>query len=374
MNKELFEALELLEAEKGIPVDFMLEKIEKAIVKACKNNYSGNDRVVINMDRDVGKFEVNLLKTVVEEVQNTGREISLLDARAIDPNAQEGDEVPVKLNTKDFGRIAAQTARNIIRQGIRDGEKDQVLKEFSERLHQVVTAVVEKIDPRSLAASIRIGKAEAVLPKNERIGNEKITEGDMIKVYIVDVKETEKGPKVIISRTHVDLVRRLFEQEVPEIADGTIKINSIAREAGSRTKIAVSSENKNVDAVGSCIGSHGNRIANIVKEINNEKIDIVEYDEDPVKFISLALAPARVEHIEVIDETIPSCVVSVPDEQLSLAIGNRGQNVRLAARLTGWKIDIKSRSQYEEWSQERESEVEEAFASEVEDQADESEE
>lgn len=302
----------------------------------------------------------------MEEPRNVGREISLQDARLIDPNVQEGDEVPVKLNTKDFGRIAAQTARNIIRQGIRDGEKDQVLKEFNDRLHQVVTALVEKIDPRSLAASIRIGKAEAVLPKSERIGNEKIVEGDRIKVYIVDVKETEKGPKVIISRTHVDLVRRLFEQEVPEVADGTIMINSIAREAGSRTKIAVSSENKNVDAVGSCIGSHGNRIANIVKEINNEKIDIVEYDENPVKFISSALAPAKVDQIEIVDETIPSCIVIVPDDQLSLAIGNRGQNVRLAARLTGWKIDIKSKSLYEEWKQQQESAAE--------DQIDESEE
>lgn len=374
MNKELFEALELLKAEKGIPVDFMLEKIEKAIVKACKNNYSGNDRVVINIDRDIGKFEVNLLKTVVKEVQNTGQEISLLDARAIDPNAKEGDEVPVNLNTKDFGRIAAQTARNIIRQGIRDGENDQVLKEFSDRLHQVVTAVVEKIDPISLAASIRIGKAEAVLPKTERLGDEKITEGDMIKVYIVDIKATEKGPKLMISRTHPDLVRRLFEQEVPEISDGTIKIKSIAREAGSRTKIAVSSENKNVYAMGSCIGYHGIRIANIVKEINNEKIDIVEYDEDPAKFIASALAPAKVEHIEVIDETIPSCVVIVPNEQLSLAIGNKGQNVRLAAKLTGWKIDIKSESQYEQWKGRQENEVEETVASEFEDKADESEE
>lgn len=374
MNKELFEALELLKAEKGIPVDFMLEKIEKAIVKACKNNYSGNDRVVINIDRDIGKFEVNLLKTVVKEVQNTGQEISLLDARAIDPNAKEGDEVPVNLNTKDFGRIAAQTARNIIRQGIRDGENDQVLKEFSDRLHQVVTAVVEKIDPISLAASIRIGKAEAVLPKTERLGDEKITEGDMIKVYIVDIKATEKGPKVMISRTHPDLVRRLFEQEVPEISDGTIKIKSIAREAGSRTKIAVSSENKNVYAMGSCIGYHGIRIANIVKEINNEKIDIVEYDEDPAKFIASALAPAKVEHIEVIDENIPSCVVIVPNEQLSLAIGNKGQNVRLAAKLTGWKIDIKSESQYEQWKGQQENEVEETVASEFEDKADESEE
>lgn len=374
MNKELFEALELLKAEKGIPVDFMLEKIEKAIVKACKNNYSGNDRVVINIDRDIGKFEVNLLKTVVKEVQNTGQEISLLDARAIDPNAKEGDEVPVNLNTKDFGRIAAQTARNIIRQGIRDGENDQVLKEFSDRLHQVVTAVVEKIDPISLAASIRIGKAEAVLPKTERLGDEKITEGDMIKVYIVDIKATEKGPKLMISRTHPDLVRRLFEQEVPEISDGTIKIKSIAREAGSRTKIAVSSENKNVYAMGSCIGHHGIRIANIVKEINNEKIDIVEYDEDPAKFIASALAPAKVEHIEVIDENIPSCVVIVPNEQLSLAIGNKGQNVRLAAKLTGWKIDIKSKSQYEQWKGRQENEVEETVASEFEEKADESEE
>jgi N utilization substance protein A len=344
MNSEVFEALALLEKERGIPVDFMLERIRKAILTACKNNYNGNDDAVVNMDPGKGTFEVYLRKTVVEEVHDKGREITLEDARSIDPNVALDDVVGVQLNTKEFGRIAAQTARNIIRQGIRDGERGQVMQEFQSRHQELVSAVVERVDPRTGAASLRIGKAEAVLPKSEQVGNEELREGDHVKVYVVDVKESEKGPRAIISRTHPDLVKRLFETEVPEIYDGTVEIKSVSREAGSRTKLAVYSRNPDVDAVGACIGPRGARVGAVVSELGGEKIDIVEYSEDPTKFIASALSPANVLSVEVDPDGARACHVTVPDSQLSLAIGNKGQNARLAAKLTGWKIDIKPES------------------------------
>ena len=324
MSSEVFEALSLLEKERGIPVDFMLDKIKKAILTACKSSYNGNDDAIINMNPDTGVFEVYLQKTVVEEVEDKGREISLLDAREIDPNTAVGEKVGVQLDTKQFGRIAAQTARNIIRQGIRDGERGQMMQEFQSRHQELVTATVERIDPRSGAATLKIGKAEAVLPKSEQVGGEELREGDHVKVYVVDVKETEKGPRAMISRTHPDLVKRLFETEVPEIYDGTVEIKSVSREAGSRTKLAV--------------------WGNVVNELGGEKIDIIEYSEDPAKFIAAALSPADVLSVEVDPDGMKACQVTVPDHQLSLAIGNKGQNARLAAKLTGWKIDIKPES------------------------------
>ncbi len=343
-SENVFEALNLLKKEKGISIDFMLDKIKKAIVTACKNSYSGNDDVVINIDEDKNIFDVYLKKTVVEDVRDRGKEIALNDARKIDKNIALDEKIPVKLDTKEFGRIAAQTARNIIRQGIRDGERDQVMIEFQNKQKEIVSAVVEKIDSRSSAATLRIGRAETVLPKSEQVGNENIKEGDHIKVYVVDVKETDKGPKVVISRTHPEFVKRLFETEVPEIYDGIVQIKSVSREAGLRTKIAVYSEDKDVDAIGACIGAKGIRVSNIVDELGGEKIDVIEYSEDPVRYISAALSPANVISVEIDEETPNSCQVTVPDNQLSLAIGNKGQNVRLAARLTGWKIDIKPES------------------------------
>ena len=247
-------------------------------------------------------------------------------------------------DTKEFGRIAAQTARNIIRQGIRDGERGQVMQEFQSRHQELVSALVERIDPRSGAATLRIGKAEAVLPKSEQVGDEELKEGDHVKVYVVDVKETEKGPRAVISRTHPDLVKRLFETEVPEIYDGTVEIKSVSREAGSRTKLAVYSRDPDVDAVGACIGPRGARVGSVVNELGGEKIDIVEYSDDPCKFIASALSPADVLGVEVDPDGQRSCRVTVPDNQLSLAIGNKGQNARLAAKLTGWKIDIRPES------------------------------
>lgn len=343
MNSEVFEALALLEKEKGIPVDFMLDRIKKAIVTACKNSYS-NDDCVIKMEPDEGVFEVFLRKTVVDDITEQGKEILLEDARKINPTAVVGDIVGVKLNTKEFGRIAAQTARNIIRQGIRDGERGLMLQEFQSKHQELVSALVERVDPQTGAATLQIGKAQAVLPKNEQVGDEKLKEGDHIKVYVVDVKETEKGPRAMISRVHPDLVKRLFESEVPEIYDGTVEIKAVSREAGSRTKLAVISHDTNVDAVGACIGARGTRVSNIVNELGGEKIDIIEYNEDPVKFIASALSPADVVSVVPAEDGSHSCRVTVPDSQLSLAIGNKGQNARLAARLTGWKIDIKPES------------------------------
>ena len=342
-NEELFLALNLLEKEKGIPVDFMVDKIKKAIATACKNNY-GNEDVDVEVDAATGRFDVFLKKEVREEVENPSREILLDAAREIDPLAEVGGFVGIRLDTKQFGRVAAQTARNIIRQGIRDSERGQMMQEFRSRHQELVSALVERVDPKTGALSLKIGKAEAVLPKSEQVGTENVREGDYVQVYVVDVKETEKGPKAIISRTHPDLIRRLFEKEVPEIFDGTVEIKAVAREAGSRTKIAVVSHNPDVDAVGACIGTRGARVTDIVNELGGEKMDIVDYSDEPEKFIASALAPATVLSVEPAADGSHTCKVTVPDSQLSLAIGNKGQNARLAAKLTGWKIDIKPES------------------------------
>ena len=339
----MFLALNLLEKEKGIPVEFMLDKIKKAISTACKNNY-GNEDVDIDVDPEKGVFNVYLRKEIVEEVEDPNRQYLLDKAKQVDPTACVGRFVRIKLDTKQFGRVAAQTARNIIRQGIRDSERGQMMQEFQSKHQELVSGLVERIDPKTGAISLKIGKAEAVLPKNEQIGGENVKEGDYIKVYVVDVRETEKGPKAIISRTHPDLVKRMFETEVPEIYDGTVEIKGVSREAGSRTKLAVMSHNPDVDAVGACIGARGSRVSEIVEELGGEKIDIVEYSDDPQKYIAAALSPATVLKVETAEDGSRSCKVTVPDNQLSLAIGNKGQNARLAAKLTGWKIDIKPES------------------------------
>ena len=370
-NTELFEALALIEKERGIPVDFMLSQIQKAIITACKSTYGGNEDVMIKMEPDTGIFEVYLNKEVVEEVFDHNREIQIDDARKISPAARLEDKVGVKLDPKDFGRIAVQTARNIIRQGIRDGEKGQALAEYQSKLKEIVTATVEQVDSKSGNATLRLGKSIAILPKNEQINGEEFTEGQQIKVYIVDIKTGGKEPRAIISRTHPDFVKRLFESEVPEIFDGTVEIKSISREAGSRTKIAVFSRDENVDAVGACIGPRGQRVGTIVEVLGGEKIDIVEYDEDPVKFITAALSPAEVVKVDIAPDAERVCKATVPDSQLSLAIGNKGQNVRLAAKLTGWKIDIRPESGFfgeeeeEKEKTEAEDEAEEAVTDEA---------
>jgi N utilization substance protein A len=331
-------------------MEFMFEKISAAIVVAVKRSYGGNDDVVVNMDPIENRFEVFLRKEVVAdelpegETMDLDYKMFLSDARKLDPTVGVGDKVAIKLETKQFGRIGAQSAKHVIRQGIREVERGQVMQEFQNRNQELVSAVVERIDPRTGADSLTIGKAEAVLPKSEQVGAESLKEGDHIKVYVVDVKETEKGPRAMISRTHPGLVKRLFETEVPEIYDGTVEIKAVSREAGSRTKLAVFSKDANVDAVGACIGPRGARVGKIVEELGGEKIDIIEYSEDPAKFVSAALSPATVLSVMLEPDGSHACHVTVPDSQLSLAIGNRGQNARLAAKLTGWKIDIRPES------------------------------
>lgn len=343
-NAEFFDALRLLEKEKGINGEYLLEKIRAAIILAVKKDYGGKENIRVIMDAQTGEFSVALLKTVVEELTDPDEELLPEQAVKYSKKAKVGDVVEIPLQTKQFGRIAAQTAKHVIRQGIREAERGQKIVEFQRHNQELVTALVSRVDPKTGAATVEIGKSEAVLPKNEQVGEEVLREGMRIKVYVVDVKDTEKGPRVLISRTHPGLVKRLFEMQVPEIFDGTVEIKAISREAGSRTKLAVLAHDENVDAVGACIGAKGVRVAEIVEELGGEKIDIVEYSENPEEFIAAALAPAKVVSVEVDPEGAKACRATVPDAQLSLAIGNKGQNARLAAKLTGWKIDIRPES------------------------------
>lgn len=348
MNKEFFEAVAMMEKEKGVPAEFLYEKIKTAIVTAVRKDFGGKE--VVSCEINPEKLEMNVYHnlTVVEEVEDPDAEISLEDAQQIKKKYKLGDTVQIKLTKKDFGRIAAQTAKHVIRQGIRDAEKNQILADFQSKNQELVTAKVQRVDPITGNATLEIGKAEAILPKGEQLENEDFVEGELIKVFIVDVKETEKGPKAMISRTHPGLVKRLFEMEVPEIYDGTVIIDSVSRDAGSRTKLAVHSKDEDVDAIGACIGPRGARVNKIVEVLGGEKIDIVNYSDDPEKFIAAALAPADVLKVEIEDADKHICHVTVPDHQLSLAIGNKGQNARLAAHLTGWKIDIKPESGFYE--------------------------
>lgn len=344
MNKEIFEALHLLESERNIPMDFMIEKIKKAIVTACKNSYDGNDEAVININEELGTFEVGIMKEVVEDVLVKGKEIELSDARQIDANASLGEKIVVPLDTKEFGRIAAQTARNIIRQGIKDGERTQLTQEFQDKKHQIVSALVERVDPNNGSLTLRIGRAESMLPLNERVGINDVKEGDHIKVYVADVQEGDKGPRVLVSRTSPDFVKRLFEMEVPELVKKEIEIKAVSREAGSRTKMAVMSNDEDIDAIGACIGSHGVRINAVVQELGGEKIDIIKFSDSPEEFIKEALLPAHALEVKLNPDRVKTYTAVVPDNELSLAIGSKGQNVRLAARLTGYRIDLKPES------------------------------
>ncbi len=344
MSKEFFEAVKMLEAEKGIPADYLYEKISAAIIVAAKHDYNGKDIVHCDIDEEKQKIKVYVRKNVVEEIEDPDTDLTLEQAQAIRKSAKVGKTVDIPLKTKDFGRIVAQTAKHVIRQGIREAERGQMLEEFKSKNQELVTAKVERVDPITGNATLEIGKNQTVLPKAEQVPGEVLVEGSSVKVFVVDVKEGGKGPKIMISRTHPGLVRRLFEQEVPEIYDGTIEIKSVSREAGSRAKIAVFTKDEDVDPVGACIGPRGQRVSNIVDVLGGEKIDIVKYSEDPAEFVSAALAPSEVCSIEIIDELAKTCRATVPDDQLSLAIGNKGQNVRLAVRLTGWNIDIKPES------------------------------
>lgn len=343
MNTEFFEALTLLEKEKGISKEYLLEKIQTAISVAIKRDYETEESIV-EIDPDTGRFYVALRKLVVSDVENPATEIVFEQAQKFDRKAKIGDKVEIPMETRKFGRIAAQAAKHVLRQGIREGEKNQLFQEYQSRQHDIVTATVMRTDERKGNVTLEIGRSEAILPRSEQVPSEVFRDGERVKVYVVDVTNSEKGPRLMISRTHPGLVKRLFEMQVPEIYDGTVEIKAIAREAGSRTKMAVSSRDENVDAQGACIGPKGSRVSDIVEELDGEKIDVVRYSDDPREFIAEALSPAQVLDVEIQDEELHSCRVTVPDQQLSLAIGNKGQNARLAARLTGWKIDIRPES------------------------------
>ena len=348
-NNEFFEALSMLEHERGITAEYLIDKIKAAIVIAVKKNYEvEDDHVMVEIDPNTGKFNVALIQDVVadEDWYDEHSEIGITEAQHIRKSYQVGDRVVTPLKTKDFGRIAAQTAKHVIRQGIREAERSQQLSEIQSRAHDIVQATVTRVDPEKGIVALDLGKGgEAILPRNEQVPGEVYTEGQMLQVYIVDVVASERGPRVMISRTHPGLVKRLFELEVPEIASGAVEVKSIAREAGSRTKIAVHAAEANIDPVGACVGPRGGRVGAVVDELHGEKMDIVVWSEDPCQFVASALSPATVLSVSLLPGAGKACRVVVPDDQLSLAIGKEGQNARLAARLTGYKIDIRPASQ-----------------------------
>ena len=353
MNREFIDALEQLEDEKHIEKGVLLEAIESALLAAYRRNYSttGNinvDNVRVDIDSETGDISVLSRLEVVEEVMDENREISLDDAREIDARYEIGDAIEFAVTPEDFGRIAAQTAKQVVVQRIREAERRNSYDEFVNKQGEIITAKIERINNGTMFLSV--GNSEGILPLSEQVKSESFNVGDRIKVYVIDVKKATKGPQIFLSRSHPGLVRRLFELEVPEIADGTVEIKGVAREAGSRTKIAVYSHDENVDPVGACVGNRGSRVQNIVDELFGEKIDIIVWDEDPAILISNVLRPAEVEgvYINYVSEKEKMATAVVPEQQLSLAIGREGQNVRLAARVSGWKIDIKSKAQLEE--------------------------
>ena len=369
MNADFFEAIRDLEKEQGIPQEYMLEKIKAALLTALKQSgkrgdgegrpdvrqdpmpklANGEDSALVEIDPEKKTIAVFSRKLVVEpeELTNAALEMTPDEARRYSADAQVGDVVNIPVETKQFGRIAAQAAKQVIIQGIREAQRGKIYDEFTSKEHEILTGIVSRVEPRTGGISIKISSSseftEAMLSPTERIRGEELVEGDRIKVYVVEVRKSTRGPQVLISRTHPGLVKRLFELEVPEIFDGTVEIRSIAREAGSRTKMAVWSADPEVDPIGACVGPRGGRVASIVNELGGEKIDIIKYSEEPEQYIASALSPAEVLSVEILDEG-KSCRVIVPDSQLSLAIGKEGQNARLAAKLTGYKIDIKPAS------------------------------
>ena len=345
MNKELLEALEILEKEKNIPKDVMIEAIENSLITACKNHFGKADNVRVAMNKDTGDFAVYAEKTVVDQVEDPVLEISLTDAKMMSPRYECGDTVQIPLDSKKFGRIATQNAKNVILQKIREEERKSLYNDYYSMEKDVTTGIVQRYLGKNI--SINLGRVDAILNESEQVKGESFKPTERIKVYILEVKDTPKGPRISVSRTHPDLVKRLFESEVAEVRDGTVEIKAIAREAGSRTKIAVQSHDTNVDPVGACVGLNGARVNSVVSELRGEKIDIINWDDNPAYLIENALSPAKVICV-VADEEEREAQVIVPDYQLSLAIGKEGQNARLAARLTGFKIDIKSETQAKE--------------------------
>ena len=342
MNKELMEALNILEKEKEISKETLFEAIENSLLTACKNHFGKADNITVSVNRETCDFSVVAEKTVVEEVEDDCMEISLEDAKNYKKNPELGEIIKVEVRSKEFGRIATQNAKNVILQKIREEERSVIYNQYFEKEKDVVTGIVQRYVGRNI--SINLGKADAILNESEQVKGEYFKPTERIKVYILEVKSTPKGPRILVSRTHPELVKRLFESEVAEIADGTVEIMSIAREAGSRTKMAVWSKDPNVDPVGACVGLNGARVNSIVEELRGEKIDIINWDENPGNLIQNALSPAKIVAVFA-DPDEKTAKVVVPDYQLSLAIGKEGQNARLAARLTGYKIDIKSETQ-----------------------------
>ena len=350
MNAEIYAALAQLEKERGIPQAYMMEKITQALVAAYKKDKTGyTDNVFVELTENDMRMYVQ--KEVVDGVITPATEISLEEARKINPRCELGDLVNVDVKTQNFGRIAAQTAKQVIIQGIREAERGMIFDSFSSKEHEILTGTVLRIEPQSGDMTIRIGtgndRTDAYLAAGEQVKTEHFTEGDLIRVYVVEVRRSSRGPQVIVSRTHPGLVKRLFELNVPEIESGLVEIKSVAREAGSRTKLAVRATEENIDPVGACVGPRGGRVNAVVDELRGEKMDIVVWSEDPEQFVASALSPADVISVTMLPGT-KACRVIVPDDQLSLAIGKEGQNARLAARLTGCKIDIKPASQAEE--------------------------
>ncbi|NLU27634.1 MAG: transcription termination/antitermination protein NusA [Hungateiclostridium thermocellum] len=341
MSADLIHALEQLEKEKGIDKDTLIEAIEAALISAYKRSFGSSQNVKVSIDRETGDFKVYALKKVTANPQNELLEISIENAKKINPDFEENDIVEIEVTPRKFGRIAAQTAKQVVVQRIREAERGIIYNEFSNKEGEIVTGVVQRIERKNVI--IDLGKAEAILAPSEQIPGEEYKFNDRIKTYIIEVKKTTKGPQILVSRTHPGIIKRLFELEVPEIYEGIVEIKSIAREPGSRTKIAVYSKDENVDPVGACVGQKGTRVQAVVDELRGEKIDIIKWSSNPEEYISSSLSPAKVIRVDINEEE-KSAKVTVPDFQLSLAIGKEGQNARLAAKLTGWKIDIKSES------------------------------
>lgn len=342
VNKELLNAIAFLSKEKGVSTDVICDSLEAVLITAYKKEPEANPLADVELNRETGDYRIVAAKTVVEDVVNDHGEISLEDARKLNPEYEVGDVVNVDVTPSNFGRIAAQAAKQVMIQRLREAERSIVYDEFYNRTDDIITGLIQRIENKNVY--VDLGKAEAILPASEQIPTETYTVGQRIKCYVVEVRKTTKGAQILVSRTHPGLLKRLFELEVPEIYEGVVELKSVAREPGRRSKIAVYSRDENVDSVGACVGPKGSRVQNIVTELQNEKIDIVKWDEDPAVYIANALSPAQVVSVTV-DEGEKASSVVVPDYQLSLAIGKAGQNARLAAKLTNWKIDIKSESQ-----------------------------
>jgi N utilization substance protein A len=356
MNEEFIEALAQIEKEKGVSKDTLFDAIEAALISAYKKNYGSAQNVNVYINKEDGEVKVFSRKIVVEKAENDLLEISLEEAKELNSNYELDDIVEKEVTPKNFGRIAAQTAKQVVVQRIREAERGIIYEEFANRESEIVTGTIQRISKGNMF--INLGKTEAILTPSEQIQGEVYKHNDRIKTYIIEVKKTTKGPQILVSRTHPGLVKRLFELEVPEIHDGIVEIKSIAREGGSRSKIAVHSNDPNVDAVGACVGPKGVRVQTIVDELKGEKIDIIKWSDNPEELIASSLSPSKALKV-VLQEDQKSALVVVPDYQLSLAIGKEGQNARLAAKLTGWKIDIKSESQYNQYKESNKNSIQE---------------